>query len=169
VRIVIFALLPSWGLANAAATLVGQNLGARRPDRAERAVWLTGLYNMCFLAFVTVVFVAAAPWLVALFTDDPQVSPVARASLRIISYGYVFYAWGMVLTQAFNGAGDTRTPTWMNLICFWMLQIPLAWSLSDLVWGDPRGVFWAVALAESALAILAAVIFRRGHWKTRVV
>jgi len=166
---VVFALLPSWGLANAAATLVGQNLGARRPDRAERAVWLTGLYNMVFLGLVTVAFVAAAPWLVAVFTDDGRIAPVAEASLRIISYGYVFYAWGMVLTQAFNGAGDTTTPTWINLFCFWMLQIPLAWFLAGNAGLGPRGVFWAVAIAESVVAVTAAVIFRRGKWKAREV
>ena len=169
VRIVVFALLPSWGLANAAATLVGQNLGARRPERAERAVWLTGIYNMVFLGVVTVVFVAAAPWLVAIFTGDGRITPVAEASLRIISYGYVFYAWGMVLTQAFNGAGDTTTPTWINLFCFWMFQIPLAWFLANEAGLGPRGVFWAVAIAESVLAVTAAIIFRRGKWKTREV
>jgi putative MATE family efflux protein len=169
VRIVIFALLPSWGLANAAATLVGQNLGARRPERAERAVWMTGLFNMGFLVLVTFAFVGAAPWLVAIFTDDAAITPVAVASLRIISYGYVFYAWGMVLTQAFNGAGDTATPTWMNMICFWMLQVPLAWWLANGLEFGPRGVFWAVALAESVLAVMAAVVFRRGRWKTREV
>jgi putative MATE family efflux protein len=169
VRIVIFALLPSWGLANAAATLVGQNLGAQRPQRAERAVWLTGLFNTVFLGVVTVVFVLVAPWLVAIFTRDPQITPVAVASLRIISYGYVFYAWGMVLTQAFNGAGDTMTPTYINMVCFWMLQIPLAWWLANGVDLGPRGVFWAVALAESVLAIVAAVVFRRGAWKRREV
>jgi Na+-driven multidrug efflux pump len=169
VRIVIFALLPSWGLSNAAATLVGQNLGADRPERAERAVWLTGLYNMAFLAVVTVVFVALAPWLVALFTDDRAIVPVAVSALRIISYGYIFYAWGMVLTQAFNGAGDTATPTWMNFIGFWMLQIPLAWWLSGRVGLGPRGVFWSVAVAEAFLAVMAAGVFRLGRWKKRVV
>jgi Na+-driven multidrug efflux pump len=124
---------------------------------------------MVFLGLVTVVFVAAAPWLVAIFTDDGRITPVAVASLRIISYGYVFYAWGMVLTQAFNGAGDTTTPTWINLFCFWMLQIPLAWFLAGSAGLGPRGVFWAVAIAESVLAVAAAVIFRRGKWKTREV
>jgi Na+-driven multidrug efflux pump len=113
--------------------------------------------------------VAAAPWLVAIFTDDGTITPVAEASLRIISYGYVFYAWGMVLTQAFNGAGDTTTPTWINLFCFWTLQIPLAWMLANEAGLGPRGVFWAVAIAESVLAVAAAVVFRRGHWKLREV
>lgn len=169
VRIVVFALLPSWGLANATATLVGQNLGARRPDRAERSVWLTGRYNMLFLGGVTVLFVAFAPWLVAIFTDDPAITPVAVSALRIISYGYVFYAWGMVFTHAFNGAGDTTTPTWLNLFCFWTLQIPLAWTLATKTGLGPEGVFWAVAGAESLLTLAAGVTFRRGRWKARAV
>jgi putative MATE family efflux protein len=169
VRIVMFALLPSWGLANAAATLVGQNLGAGRPERAERAVWFTGLFNMGFLLLVTVLFVWAAPWMVTLFTDDGAILPVASSALRIISFGYVFYAWGMVLTQAFNGAGDTATPTWINLVCFWMLQIPLAWWLAGGAGIGPRGVFWAVAIAESVLAVIAAMVFRRGGLKRQSV
>jgi putative MATE family efflux protein len=169
VRIVIFALLPSWGLANAAATLVGQNLGAERPDRAERSVWMTGRYNMYFLLGVTVLFVAFAPWIVAIFTDDPDVVPIAVASLRIISYGYIFYAWGMVFTNAFNGSGDTVTPTWLNAICFWMLQIPMAWILAEEVGWGPNGVFWSVAIAESILTLMAGAMFRRGRWKQQVV
>jgi putative MATE family efflux protein len=169
VRIVVFALLPSWGLANATATLVGQNLGAGRPDRAERSVWLTGRFNMYFLGGVTVLFVAFAPWLVAVFTRDPAITPVAVAALRIISYGYVFYAWGMVFTHAFNGAGDTVTPTWLNFFCFWMLQIPLAWTLALKAGLGPPGVFWAVAGAESVLTLAAGLTFRRGRWKSREV
>jgi putative MATE family efflux protein len=169
VRIVVFALLPSWGLANATATLVGQNLGAGRPDRAERSVWLTGRYNMYFLGGVTVIFVAFAPWLVAIFTREPLITPVAVAALRIISYGYVFYAWGMVFTHAFNGAGDTTTPTWLNFLCFWMLQIPMAWILARHLGLGPSGVFWAVAGAESVLTLAAGATFRRGRWKTRKV
>jgi len=169
IRIVIFALLPSWGLANAAATLVGQNLGAGKPERAERAVWMTGLYNTAFLAMVTLVFVTAASWLVAIFTDDGLITPVAVQALRIISYGYVFYAWGMVLTQAFNGAGDTVTPTWINVGCYWMFQLPLAWWMAHGAGLGPKGVFWAVAIAEAVLTIVAALVFRRGRWKSRVV
>ena len=132
-------------------------------------MWLTGLYNMVFLALVTVLFVTMAGPLVAVFTNDPAILEVAKASLIIISLGYVFYAWGMVLTQAFNGAGDTVTPTWLNLIGFWMLQIPMAWWLSGAAGWGPRGVFWAVAIAESVLAVMAAAVFRRGSWKTRTV
>lgn len=169
VRIVMFALLPSWGLSNAAATMVGQNLGAQRPDRAEKAVWLTGFYNMVFLGAVTILFVCFAPQIVAIFSKEDPVVSVAVSSLRIISYGYVFYAWGMVLVQSFNGAGDTLTPTWINLFCFWMLQIPLALFLAQGLDFGPVGVFWSVAGAESVLATVAFLLFRRGKWKLKQV
>jgi len=165
VRIVIFALLPSWGLSNAAATLVGQNLGAQQPARAEKAVWMTGIINMVFLLLVTAIFVLWAPELIAIFTDDTAVVPIGVDSLRIISYGYVFYAWGMVLTQAFNGAGDTWTPTRLNLFCFWFFQIPLAFFLARGLALGPQGVFWAVAITEAVLAVFAGLLFRRGRWK----
>ncbi len=165
IRIVVFAFLPAWGLANAAATLVGQNLGAERPNRAERAVWLTGLYNMVFLGAMTVVFQTLAPQLVGFFTSEAETSRFGVSALRIVSYGYVFYAWGMVLTQAFNGAGDTMTPTWINFFCFWTFQIPLAWTLARPLGAGPEGVFWSVCVAESILAVAAFFIFRRGRWK----
>lgn len=165
-RIVVFALLPAWGVSNAAATLVGQNLGAGRPERAERAVWLTGTYTMAFLALVTAVFVAFAPELVAIFQPRAETAEVAVDALRILSYGYVLYAWGMATIQGINGAGDTRTPTWIHLACFWALEIPLAWSLAN-GWGlGPHGVFWSVCVSESALALVAIAVFRRGRWKT---
>ncbi len=138
-RIIIVAILPSWGMCNAAATLVGQNLGAGKPERAERSVWLTGLYNMVFLCAVAVVFIVFA---------DPLVADLHRRSggprpggecLRIVSYGYGFYAWGMVMVQAFNGAGDTTTPTWINVFCYWLFQIPLAWALSRPLGFGPKG------------------------------
>ena len=169
IRILIFALLPSWGLSNAAATMVGQGLGAGKPERAERAVWLAGLYNMFFLGSVGVVFVFLAGPIVALFTTDPAVAPVATACLRIVSYGYVFYAWGMVLTQSFNGAGDTWTPTWLNFFCFWLWEIPLAWALAVRFGLGPRGVFFAITIAFSTLAVISAILFRRGRWKLRSV
>lgn len=169
IRIIVFAILPSWGLSNAAATLVGQNLGAGRPDRAERAVWLAGAYNMAFLALVTVVFVAAAEPLVGLFTGDPEVLEIGAQALRVISCGYVFYAWGMVMAQAFNGAGDTMTPTWANLACFWGGQIPLAWALARPAGLGPGGVFWAVVLSETLLALVMIDLFRRGRWKGRII
>jgi len=169
VRIIIFALLPSWGLANAAATMVGQGLGAGKPERAERAVWIAGLYNMFFLGTVGLVFVLFAEPIVRLFTTDAAVAPVAVSCLRIVSYGYVFYAWGMVLTQSFNGAGDTWTPTWLNLCCFWLWEIPLAYALAVHFGFGPKGVFLAITTAFSTLAVISAILFRRGRWKLRHV
>jgi putative MATE family efflux protein len=169
IRIIIFAILPSWGMANAAATLVGQNLGAKKPDRAEKSVWHAGFYNMIFLGLVAVVFIAFPRPLVGIFTSDEGVVSVASGALRIISYGYVFYAWGMVMVQAFNGAGDTVTPTILNLICFWGWQLPLAWFLAFRMNMGPNGVFTAVAVAQSTIAVLGVLMFRRGKWKERKV
>ena len=168
-RIIVVAILPSWGMCNAAATLVGQNLGAGKPDRAERAVWLTGLYNMGFLALVSVVFIVFAEALVASFSADQGVVALGASCLRIVSYGYVFYAWGMVMVQAFNGAGDTTTPTYVNLVCYWLVQIPLAWVLSRTAGLGPTGVFLAITLAEALVAVVGVACFRRGRWKTRMV
>ena len=164
IRIIIFAILPAWGLSNAAATLVGQNLGARRPERAERSVFLCGFYNMVFLVTLGLGFIFFAEWFIRLFTSNAGTVPVAVNCLRILSYGYVFYAWGMVLVQSFNGAGDTRTPTWINFFCYWVLQMPLAYLLANAY--GPTGVFWAVPIAESMLALAAYLLFRRGKWKT---
>lgn len=169
IRIVIFVILPSWGLSNAAATLVGQNLGAEKPERAERAVWLTGMWNTVFMAAVTVGFVAFAPGIIHIFTTDPSIAPVGIEGLRIISYGYVFYAWGMVMMQAFNGAGDTVTPTWINFFCFWLFQIPLAWVLSIPMAIGPTGVFIAIAASYSLSAVVGVALFRRGTWKEKRV
>ena len=165
IRIVVFAFLPAWGLANAAATLVGQNLGAGEPERAERAVVLTGFYNMLFLGTVTILFLALAPFLIAPFTEDESTRAIGVSALRTLAYGYVFYAWGMVLVQALNGAGDTLTPTWLNLASFWGIQIPLAWLLARPAGWGPPGVFWSVCISESILALLAYAVFRRGRWK----
>ena len=167
-RIILFALLPAFGVSNAAATMVGQNLGARRIDRAEAAVWTAAVYNMLFLGSVSVLFLLGARPIVALFTDDPAVLPYAVDCLRIISLGFLFYAAGMVLTQAFNGAGDTWTPTLINLFVFWLWEIPLAWWLSQTALGA-RGVFVALTIAYSTLAVVSAVLFRRGKWKTKTV
>ena len=169
IRVIVFALLPSWGLANAAATLVGQGLGAGQPDRAERAVWLAGFYNMLFLGAVGAVFVAFAEPIVSVFTRDPAIAPVAVLCLRTISYGFLFYAYGMVITQSFNGAGDTWTPTWINLGCFWLWEIPLAYLLARHAGLGPRGVALAVTIAFSTVAVVSGVIFRRGRWKVRRV
>lgn len=165
IRILIFALLPAWGLSNAAATLVGQNLGAKQPARAERAVWLTGLYDMAFLGVVTLVMELLPGPIVRLFVSDPAVQGYAIDTLRIVAAGYVFYAWGMVAVQAFNGAGDTVTPTWLHLVLFWGVQIPLAWFLAFPCGWGPLGVFWAIPIAESLFAVVAMLLFRRGRWK----
>jgi putative MATE family efflux protein len=169
IRIIVFALLPSWGLSNAAATMVGQSLGARKPDRAERSVWIAGFYNMLFLGAVGLVFVVFAPQLIGLFTDDPAVVPWGTACLRYVSFGFLFSAWGMVITQAFNGAGDTWTPTWLNLFCFWLWEIPLAYVLSKALGFGPKGVFFAITIAFSTLAVASAALFRRGKWKLKKV
>lgn len=168
-RLIIFSVLPSWGMANAAATLVGQNLGAGEPDRAERSVWKCGKYNMFFLVGISLFYFAMAPYVVPWFNQDPEVIKNGVAGLRIICAGYVFFAYGMVINQSFNGAGDTRTPTVISFISFWLLQIPLAYALArTLDWG-PNGVYWAIAIAESFLAVLSIWLFRRGKWKEVVI
>jgi Na+-driven multidrug efflux pump len=169
IRIIVFALLPSWGMSNAAATLVGQNLGAGKPERAERSVWIAGFYNMIFLGVVGLIFVAGAPVLIHFFTIDPAVVPYGVACLRYVSYGFLFYAYGMVITQAFNGAGDTWTPTWLNLFVFWLWEIPLAYLLANVLGWGPRGVFVAITVAFSTLAVASAALFRRGKWKLKKV
>ena len=169
IRVVVFALLPSWGLANAAATLVGQNLGADRPERAEASVWRACFYNLLFLGGVGLIFVLLADTVVSGFTSDPGVAPVAVQGLRIIAGGFVFYAYGFVLTQAFNGAGDTLTPTAINIACFWLFEIPLAYLLAQRVGLGSSGVFWAVAIAFSSVAVVSGILFRRGAWKLKRV
>jgi putative MATE family efflux protein len=169
IRIVIFAILPSWGMSNAAATLVGQNLGAGRPERAARSVFLAGAYNMIFMGAVGAVFAAIPGALVALFTSDPAVAPVAADGLRIVAAGFLFYAWGMVLVNAFNGAGDTWTPTLINLGIFWLWEIPLAHVLAVRAGLGPRGVFLAITIAFSTLAVVGGLLFRRGKWKEKRV
>ena len=169
IRILIFVLLPSWGLSNAAATLVGQNLGAKQPERAEQSVWRTGLYNMLFLGAVGVFFVIAAEPVIRLFTNDPAVVPLAVSCLRILSYGNVGYAYGMVMLQAFNGAGDTVTPTVVNLFGFWLLEIPLAYMLAIPVRFGPTGVYYSIVVAEAAIAVAGVLIFRRGRWKAQKI
>ena len=164
IRIVIFAILPSWGLSNAAATLVGQNLGAGHPDRARNAVWRTGLWNMIFLGTVGLVFIAFAPFIIGLFTNDPEVLRVGINSLRIFSCGNIAYAYGMVLLQAFNGAGDTLTPTYVNLFGFWILEIPLAWELAMHTSLGVNGVFTSVVVAQSVIVLITLYLFRRGNW-----
>jgi Na+-driven multidrug efflux pump len=169
IRVILFALLPSWGMANAAATMVGQALGARNPERAERAVWKAGFYNMIFLGIIGLLFILFAPQIIWFYTDDPNVAHYGVDCLRIVAYGFLFYAYGMVLGQSFNGAGDTWTPTIINLFVFWLWEIPLAYVLSVVAGLGPRGVFVAMTIAFSTLAVVSAAVFRRGRWKKRVV
>ncbi len=169
IRILMFALLPAWGLSNAAATLVGQNLGANQPERAERAVWLTGLYDMAFLACVTLVMQLWPDAIIGCFVADPEVAQHGVSTLRIVAAGYIFYSWGMVAVQAFNGAGDTLTPTWLHFVVFWLFQLPLAWLLGFHLEVGVHGVVWAIPIAESLFAIAAVLLFRRGRWKTMKV
>ncbi len=169
IRIVIFALLPAWGMANAAATLVGQNLGAGHPDRAEKSAWRAGFFNMIFLAIVGAICLITAPSLIRLFTQEPEAVHAGSMALRILAGGYVFYGWGMILSQAINGAGDTRTPTILNFIFFWLVETPLAALLAlHLDWGQ-SGVYWSIVIAESGMALAAMWVFRRGKWKTTKV
>ena len=169
IRLIVFAILPSWGLANAAATLVGQNLGADQPGRAETSVWRAGLYNMAFLLAIAVVFISAAGTLIRLFTSEPEVVGYGVSCLVWVSIGYPFYAWGMVMVQAFNGAGDTYTPTAINFFCYWMFQLPLAYALAHVAGFGPTGVFAAITIAESLIAVVGILVFRRGRWKHRKV
>jgi MATE family, multidrug efflux pump len=169
IRIVIFAILPSWGMSNAAATLVGQNLGAREPERAEKSVWRTGFYNMVFLGGLGVFFILFAEPVIRLFTTDPAIVPLAAACLRLLSYGNIFYAYGMVMVQAFNGAGDTVTPTIVNVFCYWLWEIPLAYWLAIHAGLQARGAFLSIPIAEGTLAIVSMILFRRGRWKTQQI
>ncbi len=169
IRIVIFVILPSWGMSNAAATLVGQNLGAGHPERAEKAVWHTGLYNMIFLGLVGVVFIVIPEPIVRLFTNDPAVVPLGAACLRIISYGNLGYAYFMVMMQAFNGAGDTITPTIVNFFGFWLFEIPLAYWLAITLHMRSNGVFFSIAIAETSMAIASAILFKQGRWKKQKI
>jgi putative MATE family efflux protein len=165
-RLIEFALLPAWGLGNACATLVGQNLGARRPDRAEKSVWRASRYNAIFMGVLGLVFIALAPQIVALFSSEPAVLRFGTSCLRILGIGYPMYAVGMIIIQAMNGASDTYTPSLLNFICFWLLQIPLAYFLAAPMGFGPNGVFVSIVVAESVLTVLGVLIFRRGRWKT---
>ncbi|MBA2501951.1 MAG: MATE family efflux transporter [Pyrinomonadaceae bacterium] len=168
-RVIMFALLPSWGMSNAAATMVGQALGAGKPERAERAVWLAGFYNMCFLGLVGLLFIIFAEPIVGLFTTEAAVLRYGKDCLRVVAAGFLFYAYGMVLTQSLNGAGDTRTPTIINLFVFWLWEIPLAYVLAIFFGLGPHGVFIAMTIAFSTLALVSALVFRRGSWKLQKV
>ena len=169
IRIIMFLVLPAWGLSNAAATLVGQNLGAGRPDRAETSVWRATAYNVAFLSVTGLLCFIFTGTIVAWFTTDPQVGPIATRGLRVIAAGFPFYAAGYVLTQSFNGAGDTVTPTLINLGCFWAFELPLAYALGLPLGFGPDGVFWAMAIAFSTMSVVSGLLFRRGRWKLKKV
>jgi putative MATE family efflux protein len=165
IRIIIFTILASWGISNAAATLVGQNLGANQPERAENSVWKCAFYNMLFLLVISILFFTFAEFLVKIFNADGEVLRHGVTALKYICAGYVFFAYGMVVSQAFNGAGDTRTPTIVNFFSYWMLQIPLAYILAMLTPLEIKGIYVAILTAEIFLAIVVVLIFRKGKWK----
>src|SRR5687767_7649855 len=169
IRIMMFTLMPAWGMSNAAATLVGQNLGARQPERAEASVWRIGAYNMIYLLAVSAVFFALPRELMDIFTNDPTVIAIGAEWLRILSYSLFVYGWWMVSVQAFNGAGDTATPTWINLVFFWLIQIPLSWLLAVRFDWQHSGVFWGVFLSETSVGLFTLWLFTRGRWKTAQV
>ena len=169
IRVIVFTILPSWGMANAAATLVGQNLGANKPERAETSVWRAAFFNFVFLAVVAVIFFVFSANIISWFNDDPTTVATGVNCLRIICFGYLFFAYGMVISQSFNGAGDTLTPTLMNLACFWAVEIPLAYFLAKYLNLGPNGVYISVAFSESLLAVVGVLLFRRGKWKTKKV
>ena len=166
IRLIEFVFLPAWGLGNAAATLVGQNLGAARPDRAEKSVWVASRYNVIFMTVLGSIFIVLAPEIVGMFTDDAEILGYGVSCLRIMGLGYPMYAVGMIVIQALNGAGDTRTPSILNFIVFWLMQIPLAYWLATGVGFGPNGVFMAIIISESVLTILGVLVFRRGNWRT---
>jgi len=165
-RLIVFTILPSWGISNAAATLVGQNLGAGHPERAETSAWRSAFFNMIFLLFVAVIYFAGAPHLIGFFTQEESVIKAGALCLKIISAGYMFFAYGMVISQAFNGAGDTRTPTLINLGCYWLMEIPLGYLLATQTGLDHTGVYWAITFSETAMALVCIYLFRKGRWKT---
>ena len=169
IRIVVFFVLPSWGLSNAAATLVGQNLGALKPDRAAQAVWRTGFYNMLFLGAIGIFFIVFATPVVKLFVNDPAVIPIAAVALRTFACGNIGYAYGMVMLQAFNGAGDTFTPTIVNFFGFWVLELPLAWALAVPLRLRAEGAFLAIVIAECSMAVAGIILFRQGRWKKKQI
>jgi putative MATE family efflux protein len=168
-RNAVFFILPAWGLSNAAATLVGQNLGAKQPERASQSVLLTAKYNAVFMSAVMLLFVLFASPIISIFTKDNAVQNVGRVALQIIGTGYIFYGIGMVMIQALNGAGDTRTPTWIHFVGFWLFQIPLAYFMAKILNWGPIGVFIAIPVAETAIAIAAWIFFKQGKWKKVVV
>ena len=168
-RLMMFFMLPAWGLSNASATLVGQNMGAGQLDRAEKSVFVTMKYMIVFMGLVSILFITCGSYFAAFFTTDPKIKEVAVEALRILGYGFVLYGIGMVLISAFNGAGDTWTPTKINIFAFWIFQIPFAYFLSKQLGMGPTGVFIAFPVAEILLTIAAFILFKQGKWKKKVV
>jgi len=165
IRVMMFTLLPAWGMSNAAATLVGQNLGAKNPDRAEASVWKTGKYAAIFMGIVSVIYLLFATQIISCFTTEPEVVKNGSLCLRVLAAGYIFYAYGMVVINSFNGAGDTKTPTYINFICFWLIQLPFAYVMAITLDFGPVGVFAAITLAEVLIAVLGILWFKKGKWK----
>ena len=165
IRVMLFTLMPSWGMSNAAATLVGQNLGAKQPERAEKSVWITSRFNAYFMGAVSIIYLIGAPYIIEIFNAEPDVVYYGTLSLRIMAAGYIFYAYGMVITQSFNGAGDTKTPTVINFVCFYLIQIPFAYLTAIVLGWGPKGVLIAIVLAEVILAIISIWWFKKGKWK----
>jgi MATE family, multidrug efflux pump len=165
IRVMMFTLMPAWGMSNAAATLVGQNLGAEKPQRAEDSVWKTGKYSAIFMGIVSIVYLIFASEIISWFTQEPEVIKNGALCLRIIAAGYVFYGYGMVIINAFNGSGDTKTPTWINFICFWIFQLPFAYLMALTFDFGPIGVFMAITLAEVLITIIGVYWFKKGYWK----
>jgi putative MATE family efflux protein len=169
IRIIMFSLLPAWGISNAAGTLVGQNLGADKPERAERSTWLTGIINIVFMGAIAIFLIAIPGLLIRLFIQNPEVVKSGIICLRWLGYGYVAYGMGMVVVHSLNGAGDTATPTYINFFCFWLFEIPLAYVLALPLGLEEKGVYIAILAAETSMTLAAVVIFRKGKWKSRVV
>jgi putative MATE family efflux protein len=165
IRVMMFTLMPSWGMSNAAATLVGQNLGANKPDRAEQSVWKTGKYNAWFMGMVSLGYIFFGTHILGWFSEETDVIKYGALCLQVIAAGYIFYAYGMVVIQSFNGAGDTKTPTYINFVCFWLFQLPFAYAMAFVFNVGPIGVFLAITLAEMLIAIIAIVLFKKGKWK----
>jgi Na+-driven multidrug efflux pump len=165
IRVMMFTLMPSWGMSNAAATLVGQNLGANKPERAEQSVWKTGKYNAWFMGMVSLGYIFFATHILGWFSEETDVIKYGALCLQVIAAGYIFYAYGMVVIQSFNGAGDTKTPTYINFVCFWLFQLPFAYVMALVFNVGPIGVFLAITLAEMLIAIIAIALFKKGKWK----
>lgn len=166
IRVMMFTLMPAWGMSNAAATLVGQNLGANQPDRAEKSVNITGKYNAIFMGLVSIFYLIFATEIITWFNTTTEVVKYGSLCLRIMASGYIFYGYGMVLIQSFNGAGDTKTPTYINFFCFWLFQLPFAYLIAVIFEAGPVGVFWSITCAEILIAIVAYIWFKKGRWKT---